>query len=81
MTLQPEPSHSSEHAGPADPEHDPRASYALDPAYARELTKRVVSTTGETVPSYSPISGQPLGMIPQLQKGPAGLGPWARSIA
>ena len=50
MSLQPEPSHSSEHAGPADPEHDPRASYALDPAYARALTKRVVSTSGETVP-------------------------------
>ena len=65
MSLQPEPSHSSEHAGPADPEHDPRASYALDPAYARALTKRVVSTSGESVPCYSPISGQPLGMIPQ----------------
>jgi acyl-CoA reductase-like NAD-dependent aldehyde dehydrogenase len=65
MSFQSEPSHSSEHTGPADPEHDPTASYALDPAYARELTKRVVSTTGETVPSYSPISGQPLGMIPQ----------------
>jgi succinate-semialdehyde dehydrogenase/glutarate-semialdehyde dehydrogenase len=66
MTAQPEPSHSSSaEAGPADPEHDPTASYALDPAYARELTNRVVSTSGHTVPTYSPISGQPLAMIPQ----------------
>ena len=47
MTVQPEPSPSSrEQVGPADPEHDPTASYALDPAYARALTGRVVSTTG-----------------------------------
>ncbi len=59
---QPQPSHQ---VGPADPEHDPTASYALDPAYVRALTKRVVSTTGEAKPSYSPITGQPLAMIPQ----------------
>ena len=57
-----QPSHQ---VGPADPEHDPTASYALDPAYVRALTKRVVSTTGEAKPSYSPITGQPLAMIPQ----------------
>ena len=65
MTAQPEPSHSSQQVGPADPEHDPTASYALDPAYVRALTNRVVSTTGEAKPSYSPITGQPLAMIPQ----------------
>src|ERR1700712_1943601 len=65
MTAQPEPSHSSEQVGPADPEHDPTASYALDPAYGRALTHRVVSTSGTSVPSYSPITGQPLAMIPQ----------------
>jgi succinate-semialdehyde dehydrogenase/glutarate-semialdehyde dehydrogenase len=66
MTAPSEPSHSSsEQVGPADPEHDPTASYALDPAYARTLTSRVVSSTGNTVPAYSPISGQPLAMIPQ----------------
>ncbi len=65
MTPQPESSHSSEQVGPADPEHDPTASYALDPAYARVLTSRVVSTSGESVPSYSPITGQPLARIPQ----------------
>ena len=50
---------------PRDPEHDPTASYALDPAYVRALTARVVSTTGESVPTSCPFSGQPLAMIPQ----------------
>jgi acyl-CoA reductase-like NAD-dependent aldehyde dehydrogenase len=65
MTPQPEPSHSSEQVGPADPEHDPTASYALDPAYVRALTSRVVSTTGQSVPTYTPLTGQPLAMVPQ----------------
>ena len=56
MTSQPDPSRSSagQDLGPADPEHDPTASYALDPAYVRALTARVVSTTGEAKPSYTP---------------------------
>ena len=67
MTSQPDPSRSSagQDLGPADPEHDPTASYALDPAYVRALTARVVSTTGEAKPSYTPITGQTLAMIPQ----------------
>src|SRR3954467_14277040 len=65
MTVQPEPSHSSQQLGPADPEHDPTASYALDPAYARSLTRRVVSSTGQEVPAYTPLTGQPLAMVPQ----------------
>ncbi len=65
MTAHPEPSRAGSQVGPADPEHDPTASYALDPAYVRALTGRVIATTGETVPTYSPISGQPLAMIPQ----------------
>ncbi len=67
MSAQPEPSPSSsgQQTGPADPEHDPTASYALDPAYVRSLTSRVVSTTGRSVPTYTPITGQPLAMIPQ----------------
>ncbi|MEO5652194.1 MAG: succinic semialdehyde dehydrogenase [Marmoricola sp.] len=67
MSVQPDPSHSSAagEVGPADPEHDPTASYALDPAYARALTSRVVATTGETVATYTPLTGQPLAMIPQ----------------
>lgn len=51
--------------GPADPEHDPKASYALEPDYVASLTNRVVSTTGETVAVSSPLSGQPIAHIPQ----------------
>jgi len=51
--------------GPADPEHDPTASYALEPDYVASLTSRVVSTTGETVPVSSPLNGQPIAHIPQ----------------
>ena len=67
MSVQPDPSHSSAagEVGPADPEHDPTASYALDPAYVRALTARVVSSTGESAATYTPITGQALAMIPQ----------------
>ena len=51
--------------GPADPEHDPQASYALEPDYVASLTSRVVSTTGETVRVSSPLNGQPIAHIPQ----------------
>jgi succinate-semialdehyde dehydrogenase/glutarate-semialdehyde dehydrogenase len=51
--------------GPHDPEHDPRASYALEPAYVARLTRRVVSTTGRTAPVHSPLNGQPLAHVPQ----------------
>ncbi len=61
MTASPE----SHLAGPADPEHDLTATYALDPAYVRALTSRIVSTSGETVATSSPLTGQPLASIPQ----------------
>ena len=51
--------------GPNDPEHDPTASYALEPDYVAALTGLVRSSSGESVPSYSPISGEPLAHIPQ----------------
>ena len=51
--------------GPADSEHDPAASYGLGPGYVRRLTERILSTTSETAPTYSPLSGQPLAHIPQ----------------
>ena len=51
--------------GPADPEHDPTASYGLEPGYVRRLTDRIVSTSGRTAPTYSPLSGQPLAHVPQ----------------
>jgi succinate-semialdehyde dehydrogenase/glutarate-semialdehyde dehydrogenase len=62
MSLQPE--HPSV-TGPADPEHDPTASYALEPVAVKALTDRIVSTTGRSVPTYTPITGQPLAMVPQ----------------
>ena len=51
-------------AGPADPELNPTATYALDPATARRLTGRVVSTTGRTQTSYAPFTGQPIAAVP-----------------
>ena len=51
--------------GPADPEHDPAARYGLEPGYVRRLTDRIVSTSGETAPTHSPLSGQPLAHVPQ----------------
>lgn len=51
--------------GPSDPEHDPTASYALEPGYVDALTRRIVSTSGETAEVHSPLNGQPLAHIPQ----------------
>ncbi|HET7388678.1 MAG TPA: succinic semialdehyde dehydrogenase [Nocardioidaceae bacterium] len=41
----------------------------LEPDYVRGLTGRLVASTGESVPTYSPLDGTPLGSIPQ--SGPA----------
>ncbi|MGH3507772.1 MAG: succinic semialdehyde dehydrogenase [Nocardioidaceae bacterium] len=60
MTAQPDP----HLADPADPEHDPRATYALDPAYARRLAARVVATAGETRTTYAPFTQAPLATLP-----------------
>ncbi|MDQ6642473.1 MAG: aldehyde dehydrogenase family protein, partial [Actinomycetota bacterium] len=62
MSVQPE---HPPMTGPADPEHDPMGSYALEPAAVSALTARIVSTTGRSMPTYTPITGQPLAMIPQ----------------
>ncbi|MGZ4450427.1 MAG: succinic semialdehyde dehydrogenase [Nocardioides sp.] len=51
--------------GPHDPEHDPTASYALEPERTTALTRRVVSTTGQTVEVRSPLNGAPLAHVPQ----------------
>ena len=51
--------------GPHDPEHDPRASYVLEPEYVASLTERVIATTGTTVAVNSPLTGAPLAHIPQ----------------
>ena len=51
--------------GPHDPEHHPAATLAFEPEYAAELTKRVASTSGESVVVSSPLTGQPLAHVPQ----------------
>ncbi|KQW49186.1 succinate-semialdehyde dehydrogenase [Nocardioides sp. Root1257] len=51
--------------GPPDPEHDPRASYALEPEYVAALTARLVATSGRTDAVRSPLNDAPLAHIPQ----------------
>ena len=51
--------------GPADPEHDPTASYALEPEYVDGLTARLLATSGSTVRVDTPLSGAPLAHVPQ----------------
>ncbi|WP_372728003.1 succinic semialdehyde dehydrogenase [Nocardioides sp.] len=51
--------------GPADPEHDPTASYALEPGYVAALTDRILATGPETAEVRSPLNGAPLAHIPQ----------------
>ena len=48
-----------------DPGTDPTASYALEPGYVRALTDRVLATSGESISTYCPFNGQPLGAVPQ----------------
>jgi succinate-semialdehyde dehydrogenase / glutarate-semialdehyde dehydrogenase len=61
-----EPGHSGRPlTGPADPEHDPSATYALDQALARRLTARVLSTSGESATTTAPFTGQPIAAIPR----------------
>ncbi|MCD4524637.1 succinic semialdehyde dehydrogenase [Nocardioides sp. cx-173] len=51
--------------GPADPEHDPTASYALERGYVDSLTARLCATSGESLAVFSPLNGAPLASIPQ----------------
>ncbi|MEO9325795.1 succinic semialdehyde dehydrogenase [Nocardioides sp. C4-1] len=51
--------------GPADPEHDPTAVYALERGYVESLTSRLLATSGTTVPVRSPLDGAPLAHVPQ----------------
>jgi succinate-semialdehyde dehydrogenase/glutarate-semialdehyde dehydrogenase len=55
--------------GPHDPEHDPRAAYALEPEYAAALTRRIVATSGTTVEVRSPLDDAPLAHVPQSTAG------------
>ena len=51
--------------GPADPEHDPTAAYALERGYVDSLTARLLATSGESVQVFSPLNGAPLAHVPQ----------------
>jgi succinate-semialdehyde dehydrogenase / glutarate-semialdehyde dehydrogenase len=54
----------SHDAGPADPELDPTASYAIDPALARRLSGRLVATSGRTTTPLAPRTLQPVAALP-----------------
>jgi acyl-CoA reductase-like NAD-dependent aldehyde dehydrogenase len=59
---------SDQHLGTSDlrdPDTDPTAAYALEPGYVRSLTDGVLATTGRAEPTYAPVNGQPLGVVPQ----------------
>jgi len=45
----PTPSGGPTVEGPHDPEHDPTASYALEPDVTAALTRRVLATSGAAV--------------------------------
>lgn len=62
---QPTPSDGPLLDGLRDPEHDPRASYALEPDYVAGLTARVLATSGATAEVRSPLDDAPLAHIPQ----------------
>jgi succinate-semialdehyde dehydrogenase / glutarate-semialdehyde dehydrogenase len=51
--------------GPRDPEHDPRASYALEPDYVATLTARIRASGPATHEVRSPINDAPLAHLPQ----------------
>ena len=49
----------------ADPETDPRATYAIDPGRVRALTARVVASgEGGTTTTHTPLTGAPLAVLP-----------------
>ncbi|MEI2650301.1 MAG: succinic semialdehyde dehydrogenase [Dermatophilaceae bacterium] len=51
--------------GPLDPEHTVQATYALDRAYVRRLTDRIVASSGKSFVVSSPATGQPVGVVPK----------------
>ncbi|KHL18554.1 succinate-semialdehyde dehydrogenase/glutarate-semialdehyde dehydrogenase [Mumia flava] len=59
-----DPRRSDVSALPADPEHDPTAAFALDPARVRTLTARLRATSGRSVTTEAPFTGQPVASIP-----------------
>ena len=49
---------------PADPEHDPRATYAVAPSMTRRLAARITAGPGSSVTTYAPFTGAPLATLP-----------------
>jgi succinate-semialdehyde dehydrogenase/glutarate-semialdehyde dehydrogenase len=49
---------------PADPEHDPRATYAVDPGLVRRLATRVRADGGASETTYAPFTAQPIAALP-----------------
>jgi succinate-semialdehyde dehydrogenase / glutarate-semialdehyde dehydrogenase len=49
---------------PADPEHDPAATFAVDPARVRRLTSWMSAGSGGPVTTYAPFTGQPVATLP-----------------
>jgi succinate-semialdehyde dehydrogenase/glutarate-semialdehyde dehydrogenase len=60
MSTQPGPETTS----PADPEHDPHATYAVDPRLVRRLAASLVATSGESQTTRAPFTGQPVAVVP-----------------
>ena len=50
--------------GPADPEHDPRGSYARDPRLVSRLVDLLPSSSGQTASTGAPFTGQRLADVP-----------------
>ena len=65
MSAQSNPAGEPAVVGPRDPEHDPRASYALEREYVAALTGRLVASSGTTAQVRSPLNDAPLAHIPQ----------------
>jgi acyl-CoA reductase-like NAD-dependent aldehyde dehydrogenase len=59
MSAEPSP----ETACPADPEHDPTGSFAVDPRLVRRLADRVAATGGEEHTTYAPFTQQPVAAL------------------
>jgi succinate-semialdehyde dehydrogenase/glutarate-semialdehyde dehydrogenase len=54
---------------PADPEHDPTASFAVDPAEVRRLAAALRATSGEMATTRAPFTGQPIATLPVSDTG------------
>ncbi|HSS67867.1 MAG TPA: succinic semialdehyde dehydrogenase [Nocardioidaceae bacterium] len=59
MSIEPSP----EAAAPPDPEHDPTASYAIDPALVRRLVARLTASDREQHTTYAPFTEQPIAVL------------------